>query len=409
LSSAPLLVLLLVLAYVGSILVSDRTIRGWGLPSGSEYIVLGFVLGPNALVGIDMATLSSLEPLIQIGLGWLALVVGVEYGHLHDRRVPIRRMFTGTGLALLSGFGVAAAFGAFAFYLGLFKGNDLLIAALGAGAVSCETTRHAVRWVVERYSAKGPLSELVGDIAEADDVVPLIAITVAFALAPNPGIELAFPVWALSAATLVIGLVLGGFAAALLRIEDRPTETWGIVLGAALLGIGLGARMGQSPFGLLFALGVAMATFSGKRRVLREMLVRTEHPVLLPVLVLAGAFIDIRASKDLPWIVVLVILARVGMKYLSGAILRLSATARGAGRVLGFGLLPSGALTVAFGLAFALRFPTVVGHTVLAIAAAVALFGELVGPTSLRAALKRAGEIEPRSSGEQPSTETASP
>jgi hypothetical protein len=62
--------------------------------------------------------------------------------------------------------------------------------------------------------------------------------------------------------------------------------------------------------------------------------------------------------------------------------------------LLGFGLLPSGALTMAFGLAFALRFPSFVGSSVLAIAAVVALFGELVGPTSLHAALKRAGEID---------------
>jgi hypothetical protein len=405
-SAIPLLVLLLVLAYLGSILVSGRTIRGWGLPSGSEYIVLGFVLGPHALGLVNVATSSSLDPLIQIGLGWLALVVGVEYGHVGERRVPVPRMLTGLSLAALSGLGVAAAFAAFAFVLGLFEGRDLLIASLGVGAVSCETTRHAVRWVVERYSAKGPLSELVGDISEADDVVPLVAITVAFAFAPNPGIELPFPVWSLGVATLVIGIVLGGLAAALLRIEDRPTQVWGIVLGAALLGIGLGARLGQSPFGLLFVLGIVMTTFSGKRRVLQEMLVRTEHAVLLPVLVLAGAFVDIRTSPDLPWIVALVLLARVAMKYLSGAFLRLSSTARSAGSVLGLGLLPSGALTIAFGLAFALRFPTVVGRTVLAIAAAVALFGELVGPTSLHAALKRAGELEPQRS-QEPNTDGA--
>ena len=42
---------LLVLAYLGSILVGGRTIRGFGLASGAEYLVLGFVLGPQVLVG----------------------------------------------------------------------------------------------------------------------------------------------------------------------------------------------------------------------------------------------------------------------------------------------------------------------------------------------------------------------
>ena len=35
---------LLLRAYLGSNLVSGRAIRGFGLPSGSEYLVLGFAL-----------------------------------------------------------------------------------------------------------------------------------------------------------------------------------------------------------------------------------------------------------------------------------------------------------------------------------------------------------------------------
>jgi hypothetical protein len=393
-SEIALLVVLLVLAYVGSILVSGRAIRGWGLPSGSEWIVLGFVLGPRALGVFDLDTLKSLEPLVQVGLGWLALVIGVEYGHVGTRRVPVRRMFAGFVFATLSCIGVATVFASFALYFELLRGSDLLIAALGAGAVSCETTRHAVRWVVERYAAAGPLSDLVGDIAEADDIVPLLVITLAFALAPTPSIALPLPVWALGLATLGLGTVLGSLGGALLRIEHRPTETWGIVLGAALLGIGLAERLGQSSLGALFGLGITLALFSGKRAELREMLVKTEHPVLLPVLVLAGAFLDFGGSPLLPWLIVLVLAARVAAKFVSGTLLRLSRAGAGVGPLLGFGLLPSGALTMAFGLAFALRFPSFVGSSVLAIAAVVALFGELVGPTSLHAALKRAGEID---------------
>jgi hypothetical protein len=389
-----LLVGLLVLAYVGSILMGGRAIRGYGLPSGSEYVLLGLLLGPHALGVVERSTLTSLEPVAQVALGWLALVIGVDYGSAGQRRVSTSRLFAGLALALGCGVGVAAAFGAFAAAYTSLSGTTLLIACIGVGAVSCETTRYAVRWVTERYSAKGPLAELVADVSEADDVIPLVAITVAFAQAPPPGLKLFMPFWLLSLTTLGTGVVLGLISSALLRVERRTTETWGILLGTALLGIGTAARLGKSALGLCFALGLTISLLSGRRAELRRMISRTEHPVLLPVLVLAGAYVDIASVPALAMIGVIVLGARIATKWVSGALLRLSPAGRRADALLGFGLLSSGGLTMAFGLAFALRFDDVVGRMVLAIATIITLFGELVGPTSLFRALRRAGEIE---------------
>jgi hypothetical protein len=58
-----LLMGLLVLSYIGSFLVGGRAIRGFGLPSGSEYLLLGFVIGPNVLGLIERSMLDSFEPI----------------------------------------------------------------------------------------------------------------------------------------------------------------------------------------------------------------------------------------------------------------------------------------------------------------------------------------------------------
>jgi hypothetical protein len=406
-SAVTLLAGLLVLAYLGSILVGGRAIRGYGLPSGSEYVLLGFVVGPHVLGAVDREALSALDPLAQVGLGWLALTIGVDYGYVGERRVPFRRLIAGLVLGLVSGAGVAIAFVAFAQSFTPLGGRELFVAAVGVGAVSCETTRHAVQWVVERYSAKGPLADLVADIADADDIVPLAAITVAFAAVPSSGTKIALPYWALSLLTLGGGVVLGILASALLRVEERKTQTWGILLGAALAGAGIAARLGKASLGLLFALGITVAALSGRRAELRKMVGSTEHAILLPVLVLAGANVDLKAAPYLPALVGVVLVARVATKWLSGQLLRVAPGGRRAGAWLGLGLMPSGALTMAFGLAFALRFDDAIGHMVLVVAAAITLFGELVGPTSLRLALKRAGEIEePEPRAEPPRAET---
>jgi len=104
-----LLMGLLVLSYLGSFLVGGRTVRGAGLPSGVEYVALGFVLGPSALdlVGGDM--LASFEPVVQVALGWLAFAVGLDFGYAGERRARAGNVALATLGALVTGGAVAGA------------------------------------------------------------------------------------------------------------------------------------------------------------------------------------------------------------------------------------------------------------------------------------------------------------
>src|ERR1700757_3002108 len=94
---------LLVLSYLGSFLVTGRTVRGAGLPSGVEYVALGFVLGPQVLdmVGADM--LASFEPVVQVALGWLAFAVGLDFGFAGDKRARPGSLALATFGAILTG------------------------------------------------------------------------------------------------------------------------------------------------------------------------------------------------------------------------------------------------------------------------------------------------------------------
>src|SRR5215471_17796562 len=151
---------LLVLSYLGSFLVTGRTVRGAGLPSGVEYVALGFVLGPQALdlVGGDM--LEAFEPVVQVALGWLAFAVGLDFGYAGDKRVRAGSLALGSFGALATGGAVAAAvwFAMQRLHVpGTF--SEHLLVAGGAGAACSETTRHSVRWIVERHNARGPLAD----------------------------------------------------------------------------------------------------------------------------------------------------------------------------------------------------------------------------------------------------------
>ncbi len=391
-----LLMGLLVLSYLGSFLVAGRSRAAAGLPSGVEFVALGFVLGPRVLdlVGSDM--LASFEPVVQVALGWLAFAVGLDFGYAGGRRVRLGSLALGTLGSLVTGAAVASATWLVLrrLHLGASVREQILLAG-GVGAACSETTRHAVRWVVARQNARGPLAERLNEIAHADDLLPMLAVAVLFALQPTPDVHVAVPLRDWPAITVGIGLLLGAGGSLLVRSELRVDETWAVLFGVTLLVIGATARLALSTLTASFVLGMAVAALSRHDQELRRMVAPTERPVLLPALVLAGAHLDFHASAKLPLLAAAAIGARLAAKVVVGWMLSLaSRDARKAGGLVGLSMMSSGALSISIGLVFALRFPGWVGDTVLVVAALSATFGEFVGPFRLRRSLEVAGEIE---------------
>jgi hypothetical protein len=407
-SSVALLLGLLVVAYVGSSLMSGKG-AGYRLPSGAEYLLLGLALGPYALGVFERSTLSSFEPLAVVGTAWITLVIGADFGFQDGRRASLRGMVSGIALALVTSGAIFAGVHAVGARFATFSPKELQVVSAGIALAACETTRHAVTWVVARHSAEGPLMRFISDVTDSDDVVPILGMAVLFPLAAPPQVPMSLSWWTWAEITVGLGIVLGGTAAALLRSEPRASEGWGVILGAALLGTGIAWRLGLAPQATTFAIGLSLPALSRHGKELRAMLARTEQPVLLPTLLLAGADVAIDEPYRFAALVAVTLLARAVVRILMAPIFtRLMAAPTAASVLLGVGLMPSGALSIAAGLAFAGRFPGKVGDTILAAAVASALLGELVGPSSLKRALTRAGEIAPVEETSEPTPEPAS-
>nr|MDQ2646226.1 potassium transporter Kef [Myxococcota bacterium] len=265
--------------------------------------------------------------------------------------------------------------------------------AAAAGAVSCESTRHALRWVVERHGASGPLSNAIADLARASSLVPPAALSVLFAVMPAAGLE-GVSIGARVGITLGIGGLLGLVATLLLGREFRRDESWGILLGTSLLGMGVSERLGLSAVATSFTMGLTVALVSQHRTELKAMIAPTERPVMLPMTVLAGAFVEVDPATFMRWVLAVAIFGRLALELLRGLLLSFVLKApRGSWVVLGLGMASTGPLSVGCAVAIAARFPDTLGPSALVIAAAGVLAGELVGPLSLRRALERAHEI----------------
>jgi len=391
-----LLMGLLLLSYIGSFLVGGHALRGYGLASGTEYVVLGFLLGPFALGLVTSTTLGLVEPVADVALGWLALVVGLGFGFDGNNRVRPDRVALGVVLSLATGGVVTTVVWLLAWQLApALGGRQITLLAIGVGAACGETTRHAVIWVVQRYRANGPLSSFIHDLAASDDLGPLLMMGVAFALSPAAKGPYPVPVYGWTVITVGIGVVHGLVAVVLLGNDFRLIQSWGVMLGTSVLTIGTTARFGLSPLLATFVMGVTIAGASRHRDEIVAMVAPSERPVLLPVLLLAGAYVTPLGAPYLLPLAGAALATRVLAKLGVGLLLRASLreTCCDVKPTLGLGLLSCGAVSMSVGLAFSLRFPGPVGQTVLLSAAVATVFGEFVGPAMLRGALRHAGEI----------------
>jgi Kef-type K+ transport system membrane component KefB len=401
----PLLFLmgLLLLAYMGSFLTGDRRIRGFGLPSGAEYLLLGFLLGPSMLGLVDRSTRGQFDPIAHVALGWIALVIGLGFGVDRRQRTRAGHVAVGAFVSAATAAGIAAGLWFVVTRFTQLRGETRFLLVAGCALTCAETTRESVRWVAERYGATGKLSSTVSDLARSDDIIPLSVTAFFFAWTVNAHLPWPMHPWSWALMTLGLGVVLGGTAALLIGRDLRTDETWGTLLGLSVLGVGIATRLGLSAVSAMFAMGLATAVFSGQRQALLAMAEPTERTVLHPVLLLAGARVDLHATPALGLLVAAAIVTRVAGKVVVGLVWQAgSARARTAGPLLGMGLLSAGTLCMTLGLAFSLRFPGVIGDTVLATAAAATVFGEFVGPFALRASLRSAGEVP--APGAQPAT-----
>ena len=396
------------LSYLSGLLGRGRTARRFGLPSGGEWLIVGFLLGPDLLGLIDRTVQADVEPVLYVALGWIALIVGLDYGVVRSRRLRPMRMVLGITLGL---FTVATVGGAVWFALPYLPfaltGLDRVVLALGLGAVAAETTSHAMRWLVEQHGPGGPLAELLDDLAEAKDVVPILVAGVGLCL--HPRFNVALRGWAfaaaLPAAVLGVGALLGAVAAIMLSREKRADQAWGIVLGIGLLATGTVARLRLPVVSPLFALGLVLGFASRHRARLLAMMEPTRRGALLPALLLAGARLSPSAFLRYAILLAIVMGARVLALQVSGRLVSSAPYARLAAPWLGWAMLPAGELSMCIGLSYALSFPGPVGDAVLLSAAVVTLVGESFGPFALRTALLRAGELG--SKDERPSADAA--
>lgn len=394
----PLLLALLVVAYIGSLYTSTQGKRSFGSASGVEFVLLGALLGPDALGALNRPTVHAFDPIALMALGWIGLGYGVEWGVVGQRRTPFLRAILGSLLTVFVGLIVGFSVYRLCYLVNWLEPEQRQLAGIAAALVCSESARHAIRWVTERRVVSGPLATLIGDIAATDDFPVVIGLAAVFAQHSGALQIAGFTVvpWASTLGTLGIGATLG-LVCAYLTYRDRSTVTgWCSLLGCACLATGFTTSLGLSAMGATFTMGLTLSVASPIGRSIRERIMRTEGALLLPALLLVGARLELPQSSPEILLLGVALTARIVANFGVGSGLALTQKAgQRAMPWLGFAMSSSGSLSMMVGLAFSVRLGGDLGRYAVTLAVLGTVIGEILGPFTMRRALERVGEVHP--------------
>jgi len=352
------LIILLSIAFLGS-RTSFSRIR---LPliaqhiylSGTEFILVGFLLGPFGLNLLDSRTMSDLQPLMTFSLGWIGLLFGLQMEFKLLKVFPIEykhlSLFHTLTVSVLS-------FGFFILCLHHITGAEqtLLFAPAIVLAVSAACTAQSSLAIFQkgRRVSHNRLMDFLR-FSSSIDAVPAVIIIgllscwyseIKILPVPIP----AFAQWLMF--TVMIGLILGYLLDLLIKPTSRHSERLLFTIGFTCFASGIAFYCHQSVLFLATLSGFMIANRNHASYIFKLMAL-LEKPVYILLLILAGAMIDTITSCGV-WLGVIYICVRFVSKVVGGFFTTsLYWKKRSIPPAFGFGLLSQGGISLAVAVSY---------------------------------------------------------
>lgn len=290
--------------------------------TGTEFLVLGVILGPHGLGLIDKAVIADIEPVVYLALGWIGMLVGIELSAGHLAQIS-RRVFRFLAVDALL---ITALFSTISFLLlkvlrPEWAPRDAAVVATIFGITASVASPAVIAIAAGRVRARGPFVNTMKITGSLSALFPLLAFGILF-IAVHPrffdisGIGYG-ALWWLS--INVIGLTLGFLMVLFTQERASDNEMLLVIMGTLMLVGGLSYYLDLSALYTATVMGAVVGNFSKRRdQVFRELHV-VEKTLFVGLLVIVGVSISVPGRAA-----ILAILAYVAVRLL----LRLLVTGR---------------------------------------------------------------------------------
>ncbi len=372
--------------------------------TGTHFLFLGFILGPQLLGLLTQEAVQQLFPLLGIGLGWIGFLFGLQLDRRNLRQFPPVFHLLALGQAILVFF--------FFFVIGWFAllgsgqtGRIPQFLIMGAAATACISTPAGIALISTNYLVRGKVRDLLLFVASVDALVGIVALQVVYALFPPEGLGLGLPLlprltWVIAAVGL--GVICGILFIWLTRPRPGGEEMVLFLLGIAAFASGAALQLQLSPLFVSVTMGAVVANLSPDPQRVFRVLQAWEKPIYVVFLLLAGALLNFSTLWIALWALAYA-LVRGGGKVLGNLVMiRLLPLQFAIPRRFGLGLIPQSGISLAMAISGVLTYRGLKldGRDATDLLFAVVVLGvilsELTGPFFTRNILQRAGEISPR-------------
>ena len=362
------------------------------LPNVTGYLVAGLIIGPSVLNLVDAETLSGLDMISEMALGFIAFSVGGEFKIDYFKKVGV----TPIVIAFMESF-VAVLFVIIAMLIARYS----LPFSLVLGAIAAATAPAATIMVIRQYKAKGSVTDTLLSVVALDDAVALILFGIAVAVAgalknsASGGLAatLLSPVIELGGAVL-IGLVLGFLLRFPLGWLKVKSDKLIVSIAFVLLGVGIATWLGLSSLLLCMAMGAALANTSAYSTEAMGLVDAFTPPIFMLFFMVSGAELQLSVLPTISVVGVIYIVMRVAGKYtgaLLGAVMcRADSNIK---KYLGPALIPQAGVAIGLSL-LATQVVPEYGSQIRAVVLCATLIYELIGPAVTKFSLIKAGEIK---------------
>lgn len=352
------------------------------------------VLGPSILDTIPDSIHDSLQPVKDLGLGMVALLIGAELVWKKIRNL-------GKSIVVITVAQIITTFGMVYLAIVYILGQNFVVASLLA-SLATVTTPVATMAVIREYRAKGPFTSTLMGVIALDDVFCILAVGLSVGMILSLGVEsdaiqfmyLVPPIMEV-VLSIVLGIAVGFLAVPVLKHISGDLEILAAMLGIVFLNAGLSVIWELSALLVTMTSGVIIANFY--RDDVFKVMNYIDLPVFIVFFTLAGSLLQFEVLLSNWTIAAVYIVVRWIGKY-SGCYLGavISKADENVKRHLGTAMMTKAGLSLGLLMYVQDRLYGVVEVATMLIAVELAAiaFYEIVGPICVRYALFKVGEAK---------------
>lgn len=395
------ILLLLGLALFGGT-VGGRLFQKIHIPQVVGYITIGIIIGVSGLKIVDHDTIKTLQPFTYFALGLIGFMIGgelkkevlVKYGKQFINILLFEGITTFLVVSIFVGVAGSLLFGnwKFAWALGLLL-----------GAIASATAPAATTEVLREYKTRGPLTRTVLGIVALDDGLALLLFAFAASIAGslsgniNNGALRIFihPLYEIGG-SVAIG-ALGGFVLSeLLKRYSEEKRLLTFSIGTVLLITGLALAIHVDMLLAAMTLGVVITNLTPRKsKEMFKLVERFTPPIYVLFFVLVGAKLNI-SHMTLPIVLLgcIYLIGRSGGKAIGASLgARIANAPKSVQKYLPLCLFSQAGVAIGLSILASNYFPGEIGSTILIIITATTFILEIAGPTCVKTAVVKAGEV----------------